>query len=217
MFKTKILKSGGRLFGTTDGCAKQYKSSTAVYFLSALAVKYNIVVDRAISASGHGKSLVDAMNGIDKNTITKKTAREVQHAEDALKEESKHLKVQSFHDVDGHSKRYSPAEDCKRLLEQEGSQGVKSIIKHEKREVNRKINARSWHVRPIHAKLNGMKCSMIKIEDLSATFSDIYHYYTCPQLGIGCAALRQFPCSCEACDQMIRLSWVDGVDNLTQP
>ena len=132
LIKTKILKSGGRLFGTTDGCAKQYTSSTAVYFLSALAVKYNIVVDRAISASGHGKSSVDAMNGIDKNTITKKTAREVQHAEDALKEESKHLKVQSFHDVDGHSKRYSPAEDCKRMLEQEGSQGVKSIIKHEK-------------------------------------------------------------------------------------
>ena len=110
------------MLGITDGCAKQYKSATAVYFLSALAVKYHIVVDRAISASGHGKSSVDAINGIDKNTIMKTTARKVQHVEDAMKEESKSIKVQSFQDVGGDTKPYSPAEDCQRILEQEGSQ-----------------------------------------------------------------------------------------------
>ena len=217
LLETKILLRGGRILGITDGCAKQYKSATAVYFLSTLAVKYNIVVDRAISASGHGKSSVDAINGLDKNTITRTSARIVQNAEDALKKESKSLKVQSFEDVGIASKRYSPAEDCKRILEQEAVSSVKSTVKHEKREDNRKINTRSWHVRPIDETLNGMKCSTIKIADPSVTFSDMYHYYTCWELGIGCAALRRFPCNCQACDEQIRISWVDGIDSKIQP
>ena len=68
-------------------------------------------------------------------------------------------------------------------------------MKHEKREDNRKINSRSWHVRPTGEKLSGMKCSTIKISDPSVSFSDMYHYFTCPELGIGFAALRRFPCN----------------------
>ena len=65
----KILEEGGRVLGSTDGCAKQCKCSTAIKFMSNLAWSKNIVVDRAIGAPGHGKCEVDAINGVDKNTI----------------------------------------------------------------------------------------------------------------------------------------------------
>ena len=57
----KLLKRGGpagRLLCTTDGCAKQYKCATSLYFMSVLSHKFGVVVDRAICCPGHGKSLV---------------------------------------------------------------------------------------------------------------------------------------------------------------
>ena len=45
-----------------------------------------------------GKSIVDAINGVDKNIILRKSMMRVQEAEDALKPESKFLKVQSHND-----------------------------------------------------------------------------------------------------------------------
>ena len=66
---SNILKEGGRVLGSTDGCAKQYKCSTAIRFMSHLSFQEKIVIDRAIGAPGHGKCEVDAINGVDKNTI----------------------------------------------------------------------------------------------------------------------------------------------------
>ena len=56
----KLLKRGGpgKFLCTTDGCAKQYKCSTSLYFMSVLAHTFGVVVDRAICCPGHGKSLV---------------------------------------------------------------------------------------------------------------------------------------------------------------
>ena len=48
--------------------------------MALLAVKYQCVIDRGISAAGHGKSLVDAINGVDKNTIMRWLMRCVQEA-----------------------------------------------------------------------------------------------------------------------------------------
>ena len=44
----------------------------------------------------------------------------------------------------GEGKAFSPAEECKRILElKEGNTGAKSGVKHEKRESNRKL--RNYH------------------------------------------------------------------------
>ena len=40
----------------------------------------------------------------------------------------------------------------------------------------------------------------------------MYHYYTCPELGPDKAALRRFPCNCQACDEVISRPWIPGVD-----
>jgi len=63
------LKPGSRVLCITDGCAKQYRSATAIYFMSCLASTFNLVVDRGVCCVGHGKSIVDAINGTDKNVI----------------------------------------------------------------------------------------------------------------------------------------------------
>jgi hypothetical protein len=46
----KILKEKNvlkdRLYETTDGCGAQYRSATALWFLSTLSAKHNIVIDR---------------------------------------------------------------------------------------------------------------------------------------------------------------------------
>ena len=54
LFENSLLKKGGLLLDDTDGCAKQYRSVTALYLLSLIAVTYGIVYDRAIGALGHG-------------------------------------------------------------------------------------------------------------------------------------------------------------------
>ena len=50
----------------TDGCAKQYRCATAMYLLSLISVRFNIVIDRAVGAPGNGKYIVDGLNAIDK-------------------------------------------------------------------------------------------------------------------------------------------------------
>ena len=56
-----------------------------------------------------------------------------------------------------------------------------------------------------------MKCITIVHENFSKgvwSFKDMYHYYTCPELGINKAALRREPCNCTACDKTVRKPWV---------
>jgi hypothetical protein len=51
--KKNVLKD--RLYETTDGCGAQYRSATALWLLSSLSAKHNIVIDRSYGAPGHGK------------------------------------------------------------------------------------------------------------------------------------------------------------------
>ena len=208
----KLLTRGtGRLLTGTDGAAKQYKSSTSIYFMTLLATTFEIVVDRAIACPGHGKSTVDSQNGVDKNTILRWSNRRVQSPDEALDSKASAMQVHSFNNTsDG--KVYSAAADCKRILEQIGSEGVKSEGKRAKREMERGFNNRYWHVRPASEKLFTHKCATIQIPNPNLSFKDMYHYYTCPDLDTSVAALRQVPCNCNSCDEKIRLPWDSSVE-----
>ena len=63
------------LWESTDGCAKQYRCATAIYLLSTLCARFDIVIDRSIDAPGHGKNIIDAMNGIDKKYLEQTSLR----------------------------------------------------------------------------------------------------------------------------------------------
>ena len=134
--------------------------------MALLSVKYQCVIDRGISAAGHGKSLVDAINGVDKNTILRRLMRSVPDAEDAAGNKTNSLQPQSFNNSSDGTGRYSAAADCKKILEKEGGQGVKSAgLKYEKKKKNRGINQRHWEVRGLDEKLSKTRCATIKIPE----------------------------------------------------
>ena len=156
---------------------------------------------------------MDAINGVDKNTILRWSNRKVQSPEASLKGKLSSMQVHSYNNIDG-GERYSAAENCRKILEQEGAEGVKSEGKRAKREQERGLSERHWHVRPAEEKLRIFKCATIQIPNPNLSFSDMYHYYTCPEMGTGVAALRQVPCNCISCDEKIRLPWDDCVKDV---
>ena len=61
-----IKQESTTLWEETDGCAKQYSCATAMYLLSLISVRFNIVIDRTVGAPDHGKDIVDGLNSADK-------------------------------------------------------------------------------------------------------------------------------------------------------
>ena len=99
--------------------------------MSLLAHEFCIVVDCGVAVVGHGKSLVDAINGVSKNITLRASSRNVKDAADAGKDSKKSLSV---HVHDQQNGRVLPAEDCKVFW--------KSIaIKKEEREKQKKVIA----------------------------------------------------------------------------
>ena len=171
-------------------------------FMSLLAYKERIAIDRAVGAPGHGKCEVDAINGVDKNTICREAMKTVHDPDKVFATKSKLLQAFSVNNVKG-EKQYSAAANCKHVLERNGAEGVKSEGKRAKRERERGINKRLWHVRGLREELSDVKCATIKNFSKTCNFSDMYHYHTCYELGPSTAALRRFPCNCQACDEVI--------------
>ena len=64
LFHEEKLQKNSFVLDHTNRCAKQYRSATAMYLLSVLAVAYQITIGRAIGAPGHGKDEVDGLNAM---------------------------------------------------------------------------------------------------------------------------------------------------------
>ena len=75
-----VMKAGDLLLTNSDGCAAQYRCSTAFFFLSSLAITHSIAIDRAISCPGHGKDIVDGVNGTTKTELTQASANQLKTA-----------------------------------------------------------------------------------------------------------------------------------------
>ena len=52
-----------------DGCAKQYICASELHLMSVMSQCYSIIIDRSISASGHGKEAVVGLNDVNKRYI----------------------------------------------------------------------------------------------------------------------------------------------------
>ena len=57
------------IWGNTDGCSEQYTCASALCLVSVMSQCYSIIIDRSISATWHGKELVDVLNAVDKRYI----------------------------------------------------------------------------------------------------------------------------------------------------
>ena len=183
-----------------------------------------MVIDRGVSAPGHGNSIVDALSGIDKNAILRLTRRKTQSVEDSLNEDSKEMKIQSYNDVgededaDVVAKPCSAAEHVKIMLDQDGNEGVKSEGKNQKREQQCTIRNRCRHVRHVEEDLSNTKCGTILIGGPSVGFSDMFQCCTCHDVVLGHAALRVHPCNFDSYDRTILLPWeAGGVQFKDQP
>ena len=57
--KKVLTTSFSTIWENTDGCAEQNRCATALYLMSVMSQTYSIIIDRGISAPGHGKEVVD--------------------------------------------------------------------------------------------------------------------------------------------------------------
>jgi len=77
-FKSEgLLQEGSTIFCNTDGCSGQYRCGTAFYFLSSLSYTHKLAISRAVGAPGHGKCIVDGLNGNSKRKLTIAAGRQL--------------------------------------------------------------------------------------------------------------------------------------------
>ena len=62
-FESGLLVSGmSKVWEDTNFCAKQYRCDYAIYLMTVLSSSYGIIMDREISAPGHGNNVVNGIN-----------------------------------------------------------------------------------------------------------------------------------------------------------
>ena len=116
----RVMKAGDLLLTNSDGCAAQYRCSTAFFFLSSLVITHQIAIDRAISCPGHGKDIVDGVNGTTKTELSRASANQLKTAAETVEESGADTKKFDASVMQG-NKGTSAALECKRLLEFEGT------------------------------------------------------------------------------------------------
>ena len=79
------------MWDLTDGCAKQYRCSIAYYLMSYLSTSYQIVLDRTVDTSGHGKDVVDSFNFVQRLYLA--TCLIMCSTPEVYKIDSKHMRV----------------------------------------------------------------------------------------------------------------------------
>ena len=59
------------IIDNSDGCAVQYRCGTALFMLWQFSMERQLVYDKNIDETGHGKSIVDSKNGQNKGNLNK--------------------------------------------------------------------------------------------------------------------------------------------------
>ena len=218
-----LLPVGSVLFEQSDGCAKQHRCGNALFFMSALADKWKICVDRMITAPHHGKGECDSQGGTDKNCLRNCFLRPT-NPESSNGE----TKCMAAHTCSG-SKRSSMANRMvDALSDPTRTGGLKGGKKHQKREGNVKIKAR--HCTAMHHG-NTDTAANCKVPLAHTTHRACgfpsggsrnklgahHHFYADHHMGVGTVAARRIPCACDACEEVLRQEWVPGVSVRQQP
>ena len=154
--------------------------------------------------------IVDGINGVTKSKLTTASARELKSADDG--DDVKKMDASTMKD----GILTSAASECCRWLELEGTRGMKSVRKGNKRESKSHFKAMHYVVSEAEEKLIGLKYEA-PILPKGVSASEMYNIYCCPQFGVQRVARRRIPCLCEACDAMLKLPWLAGVLFEKQP
>lgn len=214
--KESFISEGSPLYCNTDGASKQYRCANALCYLSLLSTKYNINIDRAIGAPGHGKDLVDGLNAVDKHYL-KKIMR-ITKKPDETNLDIKKINVHTVFNKD----KVSIAKESARLLRLDRTYGSFGASKHKKREVNRTVRERFYHVRDEdmnnfeYVNMSSKGFPKIIGENYNGMLS-CYHLHFDPQLSVNKAALRRIPCACDTFVANLALPWKEQIEAHLQP
>ena len=202
------------LLDHTDGCAKQYRSGNALFLLNIFSLKYHIVIDRAVGAPGHGKSIIDGLNAVDKHYL-----RKVMCMSGSTKSDDLEIRMKMY--AITQNSTLSFAEECARLCGLESRRfGVQSSPTYDSRK--QKVNERVYHVQdPDNVRYSHIsKGTKGWRRDKSTRGNGIQYHYNFradPALGLGHVAARRIPCMCEACINQLQKSWLPNKDFSEQP
>ena len=199
----------------TDGCAKQYRCGNALFLLSALCQKYKIVIDRAIAAPGHGKSIIDGLNAVDKTHLRRRMMMSNPLAD---KTSEKCVNVYNY----TNNTANSFANECARICAQKArSSGVLNSSNYSARSKTAKLTNRYYHV---HNDKNSIPSIHPKTTQGWLSYGHgkigIRHHYNFradPKLPLGQVAARRIPCACEACINQLKEPWIPNEVFQNQP
>jgi hypothetical protein len=212
-----VIKPGSTMWDETDGCMKQYRSGNAMYLLTVLAAMFDITIDRAIGAPGHGKDLVDGLNATDKRYL-KELFKMLLEAEDDSNANSQ--RRMEAHAMTNEGEENSLAVlAAEKLGDPSRSSGVKGDRKHAKREGAAKMTQRKYHVqKPEDVMHRGIK-KVAKGFEKGPHNGIMGHYNLCadPKLGVGTIAVRRVPCLCVPCRAQLNKKWDPKLPPKEQP
>ena len=208
------IKKNSVFLDNTDGCAKQYRSGNALFLMNVLCMKHHIIIDRAIGAPGHGKSIIDGLNAVDKHYLKKVMCMSGSTRQDDI---NTRMKMYAF----TKDSSLSFAEECARLCALEDRKfGVLSTPQYSNR--NHKLNERFYHVQdPNTVQFLGIsKSTKGWLSTRSQNGNGIRHHYNFradPVLGLGLVAARRIPCMCQACSRQLQQPWLMDKEFYDQP
>jgi hypothetical protein len=221
MLENNIIAPGYIIYDTTDGCTKQYRCANAMYLLSKLSFMYQIVIDRCVSAPGHGRSKIDGINGADKTYLRSKMTMIGSHEYNNMDRRMDSAAI--VQDQHNNMTDFSFAKECVRICSMSyRAHGVVGDAKHKKRDDAKKLANRYYHYQDkndieydnINTTFRGFKTGR-KVTKHGCSFH--YNFRCDPNLGLGYIATRRIPCCCAACTTQLSIPWDDTKDKYDQP
>ena len=198
----------------TDGCAKQYRSGNALYLLNVICLKYDIVIDRAVCAPGHGKSIIDGLNAVDKHYL-----RKVMCMSGSTRPDNIETRMNMFGIIQNSNMTF--AQECARLCGLENRKhGVSNSPYINKK--GSKLSERIYHVQdPTTVRYvsisKGTKGWIQKSSQKGNGIRYHHNFRADPALGHGYIAARRIPCACDGCLHQLSLPWKRNENFGNQP
>jgi len=177
-----------------------------------LAVSFDVVIDRAISAPGHGKDVVDGLNAMDKIYLRQKMCMiGTPEANDGEKRMAAHAMVEDA--------KASLAAEAKRLLSDPARKhGVQGGADRKKLAAGKMSERRYFVQDPKKVQFTSVK-KVVKGLPTGEHNGLLGHYNVRADkdLGVGRVALRRVPHACAACLKQLDKPWCPGVPPEEQP
>jgi hypothetical protein len=185
----------------SDGCTSQYKCATTLQTYIWLADMFQIPIDVMVTAPYHGKSLVDALAGVDKSLLSNKLIKGFDSATRGA-----------------NGKIISQAEVCYKVLADPARRfGDVTDSKHKRKEGEESVEERYYHVsnytneNPIPIKDCTFKINPQQWgKGTKNKIKEMFHFYYHPDMPVNTCAVRMIPCHCSVeggCKDQIMKPW----------